>query len=777
MRWEEICEVLTYDYQGSDLRCRCQTAAGQEISLNLRVIGPVILRVQLGEAPSHRVVDTGDRLGPHQLEETEDALVLATADFKAVITKKPFHFAVYDSQGYFRCGEAESDLNVALKPLAKSAGYFSGSQSAGLIGSLKLRPGEAIFGLGEKFTALDKRGQRIVSWNVDACGVGTEASYKNIPFCWSTEGYGVFFNTTCRMVHEVGYANTSSSSYIFTVDDRALEYFLFFGSPRQVVSLYTGICGRGPLPPLWALGIWFSRCYYRHQSEAEQVAKTLRELEIPAEVITLDGRAWLDTGTRCDFRPDPTKVPDLPGFIAAMRRYGFRICFWEYPYLSVESPLYPEAAAKGYFLRDLEGKPLAFEWEPAGFNEFLTLLPASSIVDFTNPEAVLWYQALHIPLLEAGVDFFKTDFGEQVPEESYTMDGRSGREFHNIFSVLYNRTVYEVTAAHGRSGPLVFARSGWAGLQQYPCSWGGDSQASWEGLYYSIRGGLSYTASGVPIWTSDVGGFYGSQPDPELYIRWVQFGTFCPLMRCHGTTPREPWEYGEQALAIFKQYADLRYRLLPYLYIAAAKATQDGTPALRPLAMDYPDDPLTVACEDEYLLGESLLIAPVYRPGSRERRIYLPAGNWLDYWTGEAYAGNTGFAYPADLERIPVFVKTGAVIPQGPVLSPILDKTPVVNSLEICGATEATLESYGILPADFFRMATNGTVLRIESREDSKVQELVFFHPKRPGTVKVNGQRIGSTPAEATSWSYFSESRRLMIRLDPWPARAEIAIE
>lgn len=553
--------------------------------------------------------------------------------------------------------------------------------SASLV-SFGLDSGETVYGLGEKYGPLNRRGQRVVSWNEDAWGVNAEASYKNIPFAWSPKGWGVFVHTPARVIHGVGYPEWSHRSYVLRVDEPALDIFLLAApTPAGLLERFTLLTGRAPLPPRWSFGVWMSRAYYRTAREALQVAQALREQRIPCDILVLDGRAWLKVETRFAFEWDAERYPDPSAFVRDLKALDFRLCLWEYPYVSVRNPLFAELAEQGYLLRNEQGDPYVYEWDTEPFGSLLTPLPASGLIDFTNPEAYAWYRDAHRRLFEVGADAMKTDFGEQVPPDARAHNGDPGSRLHNVYPVLYNRCVYEATERYAPGGAVVWGRSGWTGSQRYPVQWGGDPQADWEGLAASIRGALSWGMSGGPFYSHDIGGFFGEQPDPELYVRWAQAGVMSAHTRFHGTTPREPWHFGEDALRIVRAWLEWRYRLLPYLEACAIAAHETGLPVMRAMPLEYPHDPLAATFDEQYLFGPAMLVAPVVRLGGGVK-VYLPPGEWFDL-SGEPLrvgphrngtmerqriAGGQVIEQVMALDRIPMYGREGALVPLGPVV-------------------------------------------------------------------------------------------------------------
>lgn len=596
---------------------------------------------------------------PCQLSGDQTHTILQSEKHKLVVQHDPFRFELW--QGNKLCQATPNDGHfvrpLRIPPVSRvPEGWFM---------SFDLQSSEPVYGLGEKWSKLDKRGQLIRSMNHDALGVNAEISYKNTPFCWSPEGWGVFVHTPSPVTHGVGYAPWSQRAYSVLVEDCYMDIFVLTSDAENVgadlIAQYTDLTGKAPVPPDWSMGIILSKAYYKDAEELLTTARAVREQGMPCDVITLDGRAWQDTDTRFAFEWDATRYPDPKKIMDELKAMNFKVCIWEYPLVSVQNPLFDKMAENGWLIKDRRtGLAFRYQWDISAFGDVLTPLPESGIVDFTHPQAYAFWRDLHKPLFDIGVDMIKADFGEQIEDPHMVAhNGEYGTALHNVYSLLYNRCVYEAAQMYCKTGPFLFSRSAWTGSQCYPAQWGGDPQADWGGLAANIRGGISWGMSGAPYYATDVGGFFKDTRDAELYVRWCQAGVFSAHMRLHGIGQREPWSYTAEAENAANQALSLRYQLLPYLKTAMQQASETGMPVQRAMALAYPTEPASWAFEDQFMFGDDILVAPVLRAGGKVT-LYLPEGNWLKLDSREEFVGGKVYKLHLALDEIAAFVRRGA---------------------------------------------------------------------------------------------------------------------
>ncbi len=600
---------------------------------------------------------------PLAVTASADATCLAAGNLRLTFGHEPLSFVLERDGRIVQSspGDGHFVRRFRLPPFAQvDGGWFV---------SLDLGEDTAVYGLGEKWGRLDRRGQLLRSFNQDALGVNAEASYKNAPFAWSPDGWGAFVHTAAAVTHGVGYAPWSQRAYGIHVDSSALDLFLFDGVDGAAqLRQYTALTGRAPVPPRWSLGVILSKAYYKDAAEILSVAREVRARGMPCDTITFDGRAWQDTRTRFAFEWCPSRYPDPGPVLAELKSLGFRICVWEYPLVSVANPLFDELAAKGWLLRDRRsGEAYRYRWDPEPFGAVLTPLPESGLVDFTHPGAYAYWRDRHRELFEAGVDMIKADFGEQVDEHMLASDGSSGTELHNVYALLYNRCVYEAAERYAPGGAFLFSRAAWSGSQRYPSQWGGDPQADWGGFAANLRGGLSWGLTGAPCYATDVGGFYGDRRDPELYVRWAQAAVYSAHMRLHGIGSREPWTYGAEAEAAVTAALELRYRLIPYLERCLQQAHLTGLPVQRSMALACPEERAAWAFDNQFCCGDDLLVAPCIRPRGQVE-LYLPKGCWRRFPEGGKFEGGRVLRLQLALHETAVFARDGAVIHLGPAV-------------------------------------------------------------------------------------------------------------
>lgn len=603
------------------------------------------------------------------ISDTNNEIVIKTSKMEIHIDKTQIKISAYDNNGKMFYSQRKNDFRTP-DTCDMAVGTLNNEYQT--YEALELDSDELIYGLGERWDSIVRNGRAVDFHNKDAVGTTSRRTYVNIPFYISTKGYGLFLNSGAETTWNI--ATDDCSSLQFSVSDHQMEYFVMQGTPKEIIKSYCSLTGFAPLPPLWSFGLWMSRNSYVSWDVVNDIANKIRENDIPCDVLHLD-TAWFKTDWDCDLKFSEERFPKPAEHMEELKKQGFHTSLWQYNFIppNADNTHYQEAVENGYLAKNESGKPYQLPEECKGS------WVKDVIIDFSNPNARKWYEDKISNLINMGAGAIKTDFGEGIPEEAVYQNIK-GKYFHNLYSLVYNHTVFSATKkASGES--IVWARSGTAGSQRYPLHWGGDSQCSFEALASTLRGALSMGLSGIPFFSHDIGGFLGL-PSDELYVRWSQLGLFSSHARCHGagdTTHREPWAFSKEACDIFRYYDKLRYSLMPYIYKEAEKCTKTGLPMMRVLYLEYPEDRNVYHIDDEYMFGDSILIAPVLIPLSRTdiRNIYLPKGVWFDFFTKERIE-STGMwiERKIDLKTMPMYIKEG-------------------TKLEYCSADKTLMNGFG----------------------------------------------------------------------------------
>ncbi len=516
--------------------------------------------------------------------------------------------------------------------------------------ALVLGAGEPIFGLGEHFGHVNKRGQTFITWSADMPSTPNYATYVPVPFIWSPRGWGLLINTYSPVYFDLGAA---SYDRLLIITREPLDAYLIMGSPKEILAKLYDLTGLpAEPPPKWSFGFWQSKCAYKTQDEVLSVARELRARGYPADVIHIDppwegnwDKYHCDT---IDLEWDVKAFPRPGEMVEELHKMGFRLSLWMNPYIEPGTRLWQRL--ERYLVKSELGGPA----RPAADCQ---MREGAGMVDLTMPEGFQAFKEVLKDTILKYADVIKADYGEALSEDARLWNGMTGEQAHNLYPVLYMRAVYEATKEAKGYG-IVWGRSGSTGVWAYPLNWGGDTPSTWEGLRQALRGLISYHASGALFASFDVGGFIG-RPSDELYVRWLQAGIAVSHVRAHGTTDREPWRYAPEAtLKVLR----LRYRLLPYIYSESIRAIKERVPLVRPLFLEHPDDPTTYDIDDEFYLGSSLLAAPIAEEGGR-RKVYLPEGEWIDFFSGEAVRGPRWLEVVHGLDTFPLYVKSNSVIP------------------------------------------------------------------------------------------------------------------
>lgn len=636
------------------IKHRGDTLAGPTLTVTLASPAEGVIRVSVvhyaaSQPPRLHVPMPGAADVPVQITETDDCHTL-TSGALSVDVKKGESWCLT-----FREGD-----RILTRSDWRGLGYIQ-SGSAGATRNfvheqLTLQVGECVYGLGERFTPFVKNGQVVENTNKDG-GTACDQAYKSVPFYLSSRGYGVLVNEAGPVSFEV--ATEKTTRVQFSREGESLDYCVFAGpTPKHVLHRLTGLTGRAALPPAWTFGLWMTTSFITQYDEATAThfIDEMKRRDLPLAVFHFDC-FWMREFEWMNFSWDTRGFPEPEAMLARLRAKGLKISLWINPYVGQQSPLFDEGVREGYFIKRSNG--LTFQtdlWQPG-----------MAIVDFTNPAAVTWYRGHLRRLLAMGVDCFKTDFGERIPDTDVVYhDGSDPVEMHNLYALQYNEVVFNLLREVKGDDAVVFARSTYASGQRFPVHWGGDCWSTFGSMAESLRGGLSLTACGFAFWSHDIGGFEGNPP-PAVYKRWIQFGLLSSHSRLHGSSSyRVPWLVDEESCDVLRLFTRLKHQLMPYLFAQAIEATETGVPVMRAMVIEHPDDPASPTLDRQYHLGESLLVAPVFTDGG-EVDFYLPDGDgpWTDLLGGVQRAGGRWYRETHGFLSLPIYVRPGTVLAWG----------------------------------------------------------------------------------------------------------------
>ena len=666
------------------------TAYENDPNLKFKIdfVTPRTVRIRMLTTPVEPKVSTSIMLAKEpgkdeswKVTETENTIVYAGNYGTVQINKNPWRVVLKDKTG--RILSQTVTLRDADSTQVKYTPFSfikRGSDNARRINPVfTLTADEMIFGCGESATGLNKVGQKVNLFVTDPQGPETDQMYKPIPFFMSNRGYGMFMHTSAPVTCDFG-ATYIGLNKMFMGDEN-LDLFVFFGEPKDILDEYTDLVGKPGMPPLWSFGTWMSRITYFSEKEGYDVAANIRKNKYPCDVIHFD-TGWFDVDWQCDYKFSENRFQNPQQMLKDLKSQGFHVCLWQLPYFTPKNRYFPELIKKDMYVKNGNGE-----------------LPYEDVVlDFSNPETVNWYQNKLAGLLNIGVSAIKVDFGEAAPLNGIYASGKSGWYEHNLYPVRYDMAVSEITKKlHNEN--IMWARAAWAGSQRYPLHWGGDAATTNTGMLGTLRAGLSFGLSGFSFWSHDMGGFVKSTPE-DLYCRWLPFGFLTSHTRAHGAPPTEPWLYDSKRVRdVFRKSAEMKYRLMPYVYAQAKECTEKGLPMLRALFVEFPDDPGAWKVDDEYLFGSQILVAPLLESGITGRTVYLPEGKWIDYQTEKVYEGGWHKIEAGSLPII-MLVRDGSVLPHLKLAQSTSEMDWSKMNLKVYSADKKQAEGLICLPTD-----------------------------------------------------------------------------
>ncbi len=676
---------------------------GMESSPLLRFLAPNALRVTHFDpsraAPSERPwledvllpIPEVEKHG-HQISfEVVNGLVVAKNQQGQSFFQENAHpvFGIQKKRPYFYFDIPQTALYAGLHNV-----------EAGIRLTLKTAREESYFGWGEWFNQFERKSGQVNLDNRNALfGEQDRLTYSGLPFFISSQGYGFLLLNAFRSQWSL-----RPGEMLIEADGPNADYILIYGpSYKEILRTYTALTGRPPLLPRWAFGLWVTSYPQEHQETVLSFVRQHREKEIPLDALILDYH-W--EARFHNFQWRKKLIPDPLALAAGLKAEGLRLGLILTPILNTHNRPIQKWLLNTFGKNVTPGLEADDERAPDEFAEtrkkgFLAhekvrwWFGTGGMLDFTNPGAVAWWRQKLQPLLKTAADFIKNDDGEDLPDDAHSFNGMDGREYHNIYTFYYGRATYEPdpiteipeSAASGHpKRSLIYGRSGWIGSQRYPALFLGDQEANFEGIRRSLRAGLNLALAGFSYWTADIFGLSG-KTTPEIHMRYAQWALLSPVAR-YFVRPAEidetrfPWSHNSQVEANFRKYASLRLRLLPYYNSLAHESHLSGVPIMRPLMLEFQGDPRLRSVDDQIMLGSSLMICPVVQSGASSRKVTLPEGEWVDFWSDQRWQGQAVIDYPAALDCLPILVRGGTILPMGPTIQNIPDEH-VFDQLEL----------------------------------------------------------------------------------------------
>ncbi|MBD1853109.1 glycoside hydrolase family 31 protein [Leptolyngbya sp. FACHB-711] len=678
--WTELQPIQTVEKQERKVLLTCGNAV-----LSISVLAENLIRVRL--SPSSEFLprrswavaqeDNAWSVVPFEIEETADQVQIKTSQIRVEVDRQTRQITCFD--------KADRPFAQDIQPIAW--------RESGIAAWKHIETEEHFYGFGERTGFLDKRSQAYTNWTVDSLDYHalTDEMYQAIPFFIALRpqlAYGLFLNSTFWSRFDIGAAQAG----VWQIETQSpeLDYYIIYGpAPAQILTTYTALTGRMPLPPKWAIGYHQCRWSYASEDEVRELTQTFRQKQIPCDVIHLDIDYMRDYRV---FTWHPDRFPNPKQLLSDLKQNGFQTVTIVDPGVKLEYQgnyaVFNDGLEKECFVRTRNGNLFqGYVWPDRA------VFP-----DFMRADVRQWWASWHKELTAAGVAGIWNDMNEPAMNDRpfgdpgvkiwFPLDTAQGgeensthAETHNLYGMMMARAACEaMQQLRPNERSFILTRSGYAGIQQYSAVWTGDNHSRWEYLEMSLPMLCNLGLSGVAFVGADIGGFAGNAT-AELFARWMQMGMLYPLMRAHSilkSMRHEPWVFGARVEQICRQYIELRYQLLPYFYTLFWQAATTGAPILRPLLYDFPNDPQTYELANQAMLGSAILAAPIDRPGQTCRVVYLPEGTWFDWWTGQSHRGNTHILADAPLETMPLFVRAGSILPMMPVMQ-YANETPLTE--------------------------------------------------------------------------------------------------